>query len=147
MNTKNPILSFSGEYSWLSNFAPCEVYYDSVQYSSVENAYVAAKTLNLEDRKLVQPCPPGYAKRLGKKFQLRKDWNLLKVAIMRNLLIQKFSQAPYKNLLLATASQLLVETNTWGDRFWGVCNKTGENMLGILIMDIRDDLKILEENV
>jgi predicted NAD-dependent protein-ADP-ribosyltransferase YbiA (DUF1768 family) len=30
---------------------------------------------------------------------------------------------------------------TWGDRFWGVCNGVGENMLGKLLMQVREELR------
>ena len=32
----------------------------------------------------------------------------------------------------------IVEENTWGDTFWGVCKGVGENHLGKLLMEIRD---------
>ena len=43
--------------------------------------------------------------------------------------------------LLETGDVYLEETNTWGDVFWGVCNGKGENMLGQVLMLIRDELK------
>ena len=59
---------------------------------------------------------------------------------MRQFLIQKFEQEPYRQKLIETAGQYIEETNTWNDRFWGVCNGKGKNVLGVLIMDIRDDI-------
>ena len=41
---------------------------------------------------------------------------------------------------------LLIEGNTWHDNYWGDCScnrcksKSGENMLGILLMELRDKL-------
>lgn len=140
MNTKEPILGFSGKYSWLSNFALCSVRYENVLYPTVENAYVAAKTLNLDHRRLVQDCYPGQAKKYGKNFDLREDWERIKVLVMKQLLLQKFSQSPYRELLISTDGQYIEETNWWHDTFWGVCEGKGKNMLGTLIMDIRDDI-------
>lgn len=140
MNTNKPILGFSGEYHWLSNFAPCSVRYDYVLYPTVENAYVAAKTLNLDHRRIVEFCLPGQAKKYGRIFELREDWESIKVKTMRQLLVQKFSQSPYRELLICTNGQYIEETNWWHDTFWGVCEGKGKNMLGILLMDIRDDL-------
>jgi len=34
----------------------------------------------------------------------------------------------------------LEETNTWGDKYWGVCNGEGENQLGKLLMKIRENI-------
>ena len=59
---------------------------------------------------------------------------------MEDLLRQKFNQEPYKELLLRTKDYELIEGNTWNDRFWGVCNGTGRNMFGELLMKIRDEL-------
>ena len=43
-------------------------------------------------------------------------------------------------LLLATGDAKIVEGNTWGDVFWGVCNGVGENHLGEILMKVRQDL-------
>jgi predicted NAD-dependent protein-ADP-ribosyltransferase YbiA (DUF1768 family) len=54
----------------------------------------------------------------------------------------KFSQEPYRTLLLNTGNILIQEGNRWGDTFWGVDLNTnvGENKLGLLIMQIREQL-------
>jgi len=43
--------------------------------------------------------------------------------------------------LLATGDQELIEGNTWGDRFWGVCDGEGQNQLGRLLMELRNELR------
>ena len=50
-NEIDHISSFTGDYSFLSNFHPAEVSLDDINYPSVEHAYQAAKTLNKEERK------------------------------------------------------------------------------------------------
>jgi hypothetical protein len=45
-------------------------------------------------------------------------------------------------LLISTGDTQLIEENTWGDTFWGVCNGIGKNMLGIILMDVRRALTI-----
>lgn len=140
LNTKEPILGFQDDYRWLSNFAPCEIMYDGAIYPSVENAYVAAKTLDKSARIRLQMCSPNAAKSIGKILMLRKHWQQLKVPLMRQFLIQKYNQEPYRQLLINTAGRYIEETNWWNDQFWGVCGGKGENMLGKLIMDIRDHL-------
>ena len=82
---------------------------------------------------------PGDAKRLGRQVALRPGWDDLRVEVMRGLLARKF--APGTDLaprLLATGDAQLVEGNTWGDRFWGVCRGQGRNQLGQLLMERRD---------
>ena len=60
---------------------------------------------------------------------------------MRHLLFKKFSQYEFFELLMLTGDAELIEGNNWGDTFWGVCNGRGENMLGKLLMEIRDYLR------
>lgn len=44
------INSFMGKYRFLSNFWPCKVIFNGLEYPSTEHAYQAAKTLNPEER-------------------------------------------------------------------------------------------------
>lgn len=140
------IKEFAGPYRFLSNFyAPAEVVLDGVMYPTVEDAYQAAKTYNLSDRKRIEfVASPGQAKSLGRKLKLRPDWEQVKLGIMENLVMQKFSSNPYlKRLLLVTDEDYLQAGNTWGDRFWGVdlkC-KIGENHLGRILMRVRGKLR------
>lgn len=41
---------------------------------------------------------------------------------------------------LATGDAILIEGNTWGDRFWGVCEGFGQNHLGHVLMRVRVQL-------
>jgi ribA/ribD-fused uncharacterized protein len=133
------ITSFQGTNRWLSNFYPAKVTLDGVEYPTVEHAYQAAKTLDLNDRNLFRGGNPGLAKRLGRDLELRSDWDTVKIGIMRDLLRQKFAGGELHFLLLQTKGIDLVEGNNWGDRFWGVCAGVGENWLGRLLMEIRDE--------
>ena len=45
-----------------------------------------------------------------------------------------------KQKLIDTGDIELVEVNSWGDTFYGVCNGVGENHLGKLLMKIRKEL-------
>lgn len=132
------IVEFKGKYRFLSNFWPAEVRLDGVVYPTVEHAYQAAKTRRPEWREKIRQCAtPGQAKRMGSKVPIRPEWDAVKVAVMKDLLEQKFSRLDLYHSLLATGYEELVEQNTWGDRFWGVCNGTGQNRLGLLLMEIR----------
>lgn len=61
----------------------------------------------------------------------------MRVKVMRELLAHKFVWPVNAEPLEATRGSILIEGNTWGDQFWGVCRGRGENMLGRLLMDIR----------
>lgn len=137
----NAIRRFFGEYRFLSNFYPVNLTMDGLEYPSVEHAYQAAKSASRKDRKAISECAtPGEAKKLGQKVEMRPDWDEVKIPIMRSLLKKKFSYRRLKKALLETGDAYLEEGNTWGDRFWGVCNSIGENHLGKLLMEIREEL-------
>lgn len=135
------INSFKEKYAFLSNFYPVAIVHDGLTYQSVEAAYQAAKCANVDDRYYFTKLSAPEAKRAGRQVALRSDWEQVKVAVMRQLLIVKFLGNPAMGqLLLMTGNEDLVEGNTWNDRFWGVCNGIGENNLGKLLMEIRENL-------
>ncbi len=133
---------FQGEYRWLSNFQAVDVVFDGETYPSTEAAYQAAKTMNIDDRRIIRDAPtPGKAKKIGMTVTLRPDWEVVKVAVMTDLVRQKFTNNPeLRAKLLATGDQELIEGNDWSDRFWGVCDGVGENWLGKITMMIRAEL-------
>lgn len=135
------IKEFQNEYRWLSNFAPCKIILEGVEYPSVEHAYMSAKSDD-EDWKYFCSNPnnkAGDVKRQSKYIQLKRNWDSIKISVMEECVNQKFTQEPYKSKLLATGDVYLQEGNRWNDKFWGVCLKTnkGENHLGKLIMNVR----------
>jgi ribA/ribD-fused uncharacterized protein len=129
---------FQGEYRWLSNFWPARVEYFHVWYPTVEHAYQAAKCDREEDAAKILACrTPGQAKRLVRGLRMRSDWNDRKLAVMRDLVGQKFDNPALAMKLIATGNELLVEGNSWHDTYWGVCNGKGENHLGKILMEVR----------
>ena len=140
------IKGFFGEYRWLSNFCRAEAELNGMLYPTVEHAFQAAKTLSMDERLRVQACKtPNEAKKLGRKVTLRPNWDTLRLTVMERLTYQKFFRHPgLKEKLLATGDAYLEETNTWGDRFWGVCDGKGKNHLGKILMKVREALQPLE---
>lgn len=142
-----PILSFSGGHKWLSNFAPCRIFFEGEWYESVEHAYQASKSFDLAYRERVRKASVVEAKRMGKTSVLkaagllRHDWcDEVMLSIMEALLRQKFSQVFFFKKLKETVGRELIEGNWWGDTFWGFCRGKGFNHLGKIIMKIRDEL-------
>jgi hypothetical protein len=133
---------FFGEHRFLSNFWPCTVFYEGDEYPSVEHAYVAAKTTDREVRKQIQEEPKaGAVKKLGRQITLRTDWEDIKLEVMESLVTQKFTfNTDLREKLLSTGDSELVEGNTWGDTFWGVCKGEGQNNLGKILMKVRKNL-------
>ena len=138
----NTIDSFNKEYFFLSNFKLCEVIYEDEKYKSVEHAYVAAKTTDLVIREIVRNLDtPADAKKYGRQITLRDDWDKIKLNAMESLLRQKFKKgSELAKKLIDTWGYDLVEGNTWGDTFWGICGGKGKNYLGKILMRIRGEL-------
>jgi ribA/ribD-fused uncharacterized protein len=137
------ITSLCGPYRFLSNFfiVPGGIEYQGRRYPSVEHAYAAAKSLDPAVRATIAILPtPGQAKRAGRAVALRPDWEVVKLAVMADLLARKFSREPLISALVKTGSAEIVEGNNWGDIFWGVCEGHGENHLGRLLMELRTRL-------
>lgn len=136
------ISSFGGDHRWLSNFYPCAVMWGELQFPSVEHAYQAAKTTDIDIQRRFQTITAGQAKRLGRTIDIRHDWSIeTKLGVMEYLLNQKFCNDELRAKLLATGDTELIEGNQWGDTFWGV-NERGQgfNHLGRLLMKIRSQL-------
>lgn len=136
---KTEIGSFTGPNRFLSNFYPAEIDLDGVVYATLEHAFQARKTMDPDERAKIHAAKtPGEAKRLGRRVTLVSDWEKIKIGIMRMLVSQKFiKHRVLRADLMATGDAPLVEGNTWGDTFWGVCRGKGQNWLGRILMEIR----------
>ncbi len=135
------ITEFQGEYRWLSNFAPVEIELDGMTYPSVEHAYMSAKSDQIDWKEFCSDPmnTPGVVKRRSREINIRANWDLIKLFVMERCLIQKFGREPFRTKLIETGDMYIQEGNRWGDKFWGVCLRTGkgDNNLGKLIMKIR----------
>ena len=133
--------SFTGKYRFLSNFFPCKICFNNINYPSVEHAYVASKTLDRNIREHIATIDsPGKVKKFGRTLEIRDDWEEVKLSFMDSFLREKFSpEMILSEMLEATGYAKLIEGNHWGDTFWGVCNGVGQNHLGKLLMAIRSE--------
>ena len=143
-NSLEMIKEFRDEYRWLSNFTPVKIILEGIEYPSVEHAYMSAKSDSMEWKSKCadKQMTAAKIKRDSQSITLRGDWEECKVEVMKECINQKFNQNPFKKWLIDTNLELIQEGNTWNDTFWGVDIKTGEgqNILGKLIMDKRDEL-------
>jgi ribA/ribD-fused uncharacterized protein len=145
----NAIASFTGTHAYLSNFYLRQVKVGLVTFPSNEAAFQAAKYKAMTDtsdagRKkyimsIANSSSPNQSKYLGKSVRIDLDkWEVIKIACMREVVKAKFDQhADLKLQLLETGASMLVEGNTWGDKFWGRCEGKGLNILGVILMELR----------
>lgn len=132
------IISFRGDYSFLSNMYPCRIEYNGLVYQNAESAFQAQKSTDTTVQRTFCNLNGKEAKALGKRVQLRTDWNEVKLQIMYDIVKAKFMQNPdLREKLLATGNELLIECNTWNDTYWGVCNGVGSNYLGRILMIVK----------
>jgi ribA/ribD-fused uncharacterized protein len=142
VHDESQIKGFFGEYRFLSNFELGDVIYEGIKYPSSENAYQAAKSLDLEIRNQFVNISPNESKKLGRKIDVREDWEEVKYGIMYQIVLDKFSRNyELGDLLIETGDKYLEETNHWKDKVWGVCDDVGKNWLGKILMDVRTQIK------
>ena len=150
------ISSFTGRYSFLSNFHECRIEFEGIAYPTVENAFQAAKIYIPADWELTNEIrvnkgftrvKPGEAKRIGRTVELRPDWEVIKEDIMHRLLVNKFDENDeLRHLLISTYPAILIEGNRWHDNYWGRCycqrcnSRSSLNRLGELLMEIRGSI-------
>lgn len=140
------ITEFQNEYRWLSCMVDVPIVYKGLKYKSVEHAYHSAKSDNPKWKEFCQITASPYTvkQKADKLDALEKveGWDLKKIDVMRECLITKFNQEPFKSKLIDTKYEYIQEGNNWGDDFWGFDFKknSGLNHLGMLIMEIRLEL-------
>ena len=141
--------SFRGRYYCFSNFSDHLVFYDGLFYKNSEAAFQAAKFLDEKIKENFLYLNPSDARKLGKSrsLPLRKDWEEVKDEIMYDIVKAKISQHPeILKILLETNDAMLIEGNTWGDKYWGQVNGKGENRLGEILMRLRDEFKEIKKS-
>lgn len=138
---------FKGRYHFLSNFHISYIEHPVLGHMpTVEHGYQASKfPPGSQDRQdVLNSQEPGDAKTLAKILKSRQmtSFHSRKREIMQELVMMKFIQNPeLAAMLLDTGHAKLIEGNTWGDTFWGVCNGVGYNHLGRILMTTRSLLR------
>ena len=144
-----PVIKFysvGDEYGEFSNFAPFPIRLKNRTWPTTEHYFQAQKFAGTDDahaEAIRKAGSPMIAARMGRdrKKKLRRDWESVKVSVMREALLAKFEQHPQlRDLLLSTADAKLVE-HTERDDYWGDGGDgSGRNMLGQLLMELRRTL-------
>lgn len=133
-------------YYEFTNFYPAPIKLDGKIWPTTEHYFQAGKfphnqSLQEAIRATMSPRDAfNFARQHDK--EKRPDWESVKDDIMRKALSAKFTQHAYlQQLLLATGNAQLVEASAL-DGYWGYgANKQGKNMLGKLLMELRNTLK------
>lgn len=135
-------------YGAFSNLFRRPVEFEGVVFPTAEHAYQAGKAAKPAVRDWIQSAPsPALAAMAAHglyTWDVVPNWASIKFERMRGVLRAKFNQHPdLAELLLSTGCARLVETGTVNNavnRLWGEVNGKGQNMLGLMLMDLRYEL-------
>ena len=136
-------------YGAFSNLYRRDVEFEGEKFVTSEHAYQAGKARKPEVRKwlLSAPSPALLAMAAHGLYywDVAPGWSTSKFDRMRGVLKAKFTQhADLRELLLSTGDARLVDSATVDNevnRLWGEVNGSGRNMLGVLLMEIREELR------
>nr|BBH86831.1 swarming motility protein [Thermosporothrix sp. COM3] len=136
-------------YGCFSNFSRHGVQLDGKWWPTVEHFFQAQKFVNTPYADRIREAPSAkQAAELGRSREvpLRPDWEEVKDDVMRRAVLCKFETHPkLKKLLLETGDEEIVE-NAPGDYYWGIGRDgSGKNMLGIILMEVREKLRSTSE--
>lgn len=144
------IASFRDDYKFLSNFYEHSMIWRGIDFDSAEQAFAYAKTFYADNPEywqdqVLSSKGPQDAKNAGRMAKIDiKAWDVKRVQYMREIVHAKFSTSVgLAGKLINTGSAMLVEGNTWGDKFWGRCldknsgKMVGFNKLGVILMEER----------
>ena len=139
--------SVGDEWGEFSNFAPFPIVLAKKTWPTTEHYFQAQKFKDPAARERVRKAKtPRLAARIGRdrKNKLRRDWESVKVQVMTDAVRAKFQQhEDLRELLMSTGEAKLVE-HTSNDAYWGDGGDgSGRNMLGLVLMRVRDELSSL----
>src|SRR5262245_21003709 len=141
--------SVSDEYGCFSNFAPYPVRMDGQVWPNPEHRFQAQNCAGTKGGEATREAirrerSPMVAARLGRSRRqpIRPDWQSARDEAMRRVVRAKFEQhADIRAVLLGTGDATLVE-HTENDDYWGDGGDgSGHNMLGRILMEVRDALR------
>lgn len=136
-------------YGAFSNLFPRPIVFEGDEFPTAEHAYQAGKARKPEVREWILKAPtPGLVAMAAHglyTWDIVSDWSQIKFDRMREVLHAKFTQhEDLRELLLSTGDARIVESGrvvNAVNRTWGEVNGKGLNMLGILLMELRAELR------
>jgi ribA/ribD-fused uncharacterized protein len=136
-------------YGAFSNLFRRSLTFEGREYPTAEHAYQAGKPREAAVREWLLSAPtPGLLAMAAHglyTWDIVPDWSRTKFDRMRAVLRAKFTQhSDLRDLLLSTGNTPLVEAGKVDNdvnRTWGRVNGRGRNMLGVLLMELREELR------
>ena len=132
------INSFTKEYQFLSNTYNSPIEIDGISYTNAESAFWAQRVKDSRARNKFSRLSGNKARAKAIQAEPVEDWDENINHYMEKVLKAKFSDPKMMKLLNSTKGCKLINTNTYRDDYWGVYMGKGKNVLGKLLMKIRD---------
>ena len=138
--------SVNDEFGEFSNFARYPIKIKGKKYPTSKHYFQAMKFENANDQNNIIKCKTSMeAARQGRsrKKKLKRNWESIKDNVMREAVMAKFTQHRDLNSLLLSTGEAKIIEHTENDAYWGDGgNGSGKNMLGIILVETREKLKI-----
>ncbi len=140
MSDKIRFYSANEAYGEFSNFALYPVKVRGRMWPTSEHFFQSMKFKDENDLEQVRKAKsPMEAARIGRnrKRKLRRDWEGIKISVMKEAVLANFTQHDHlAELLISTGDAELIE-HTPRDSYWGDGgNGRGKNMLGKILMEV-----------
>ena len=140
-------------YGVFSNLFRRAIAFEGVEFPTAEHAYQAGKARKEAVRKWILSAPTPSLVAMAAHglytWDIVPNWSKIKFDRMREVLRAKYTQhEDLRTLLLSTGEARLVEscrTDNPVNRTWGEVKGKGLNMLGVLLMEIRTELRQAEK--
>lgn len=144
-DTTTHIFFYEHDFYVFSNFAAFAIEWNGRLYPTSEHAYHSEKFEDDALKERIRNSRSAHnALKLAhaNKDKYRADWDNVKSGVMKEILRIKAMQHPYvMKKLLESGERVLVE-DSWRDSYWGWGpNQDGENHLGKLWMELREEFK------
>jgi len=135
------------DYGWLSNSAPYPISLDSKMWYTAEHYFQTQKFHDeTVQKEILRTRSAAEVIRIASspKLRVRRDWDAVKLGFMRTAVQTKFTQiTDLKTLLLNTGDAELIDHSDI-DSYWADGGDGGgRNMLGVVLMEVRDELRQL----
>lgn len=136
-------------YGVFSNLFRRGIVFEERHYPTAEHAYQAGKARKEEVREWILSAPSPSLVAMAAHglyvWDIAPNWSKTKFDRMRDVLRAKFLQhEDLREILISTGNARLVEVGTVDNevnRVWGEVNGKGKNMLGVLLMEVRDEIR------
>ena len=129
-----------------TNFYSAEIILDEKEWQTTEHYFQAQKFVGTPHLDMIRMTWTAreafeYSRKPSVSRWCRKDWEEVKLNVMRKALLAKFIQHPeLRDKLIKTGNRDLIEHSPY-DSFWGDGGDgSGKNWLGRLLMEVRDNV-------